>query len=153
MRREDLMTNTLLRSVVGTGLLLSGLTTAAVVAQDRDRDRDDSYYSRREAFFHDEHWRARLFQRVRDDLNEVQSSTFPVSRDELRIVRTKEELGQLQEKLADHRYDAGQLDEVIAGVQRVIDSNRLSNRDRDMLSDDVARMREYRDHHDNWDRP
>jgi hypothetical protein len=137
-----------LRSAIGAALLFSGLT--AVSAQDRDRD--DSYYSRRDAFFHEQHWQARLFQRVRDDLNEVQSTTFPASRDEFRIVRTKEELGELQEKLADHHYDAAQLDDVIGGVQRVIDSNKLSARDRDMLADDVNRMREYRDHHDDWDR-
>jgi len=140
------MRQSILRSAVGTALLFSGLM--AVSAQDRD----DSYYSRRDAFFHQEHWQARLFQRVRDDLSEVQSTTFPASRDEFRIVKTKEELGQLQDKLADHRYDAGQLDDVIAGVQRVIDSNKLSSRDRDMLSDDLNRMRQYRDHHDDWDR-
>ena len=140
------MRHIFLRSAVGAALLFSGLT--AISAQDRD----DNYYSRRNAFFHEEHWQARLFQRVRDDLNEIQATTFPASRDELRIVRTKEELGQLQEKLADHRYDAGQLDDVIAGVQRVIDSNKLSGRDREMLSDDVSRMREYREHHEDWDR-
>lgn len=37
-------------------------------------------------------------------------------------------------------------------VQGVIDSNKLSGRDRDMLADDVSRMRDYREHHENWDR-
>ena len=143
-----LMRQIFLHSAIGAALLVGGLP--AVSAQDRDRD--DSYYSRRDAFFHDEHWRARLFQRVHDDLDRVQSTTFPVSRDELRIVRTKQELGELQEKLADHRYDAAQLDDVIGGVQRVVESNKLSARDRDMLTDDVRRMREYRDHHEDWDR-
>jgi len=137
---------------VGAGLLLSGLSAGMAQDRDRDRDRDDSYYQRREAFFHEEHWRVRLFQRVRDDLNEVQSTTFPASSDELRIVRTKEELGELQENMASGRYDERALGDVIAGVQRVIDSNRLSGRDRDMLSDDVSRMRDYREHHENWDR-
>jgi hypothetical protein len=83
------MRNIYLRSMLGVGLLLCGLTAGVAQDRDRDRDRDDSYYQRREAFFHEEHWRARLFQRVRDDLNEVQSRTSPASRDELRIVRTK----------------------------------------------------------------
>ena len=141
-----------LRSIVGAALLTCGLTAGMAQDRDHDRDRDDSYYQRREAFFHEEHWRARLFQRVRDDLDEAQSKTFPVSRDELRIVRTKEELGELQEGLASGRYNERALDDVIAGVQRVIDSNKLSSRDRDMLADDVSRMREYREHHENWDR-
>ena len=144
------MKQAFVRFAVGTVMLFSGLT--ALPAQDRDRDRDDSYYSRRDAFFREEHWRARLFERVRDDLDRVQSTTFPVSRDELRIVRTKQELGELQERMANHEYDAEKLNDVIAGLQRVIDSNKLSQRDRDMLQDDAGRLREYREHHEDWER-
>jgi hypothetical protein len=28
--------------------------------------------------------------------------------------------------------------------------NRLSSRDRDMLNDDLNRMRDYREHHEDW---
>src|SRR5579871_2687880 len=122
---EAKMKHLFLASLVGAGLLLSGLTPVKAQDRDRDRDRDrdDSYYSQRDQFFHDEHWRGRLFDRVKDDLDRVQASTFPVSRDELRIVRTKQELSELQQKLAEHRYDEPELDDVIAGVQRVVDSN------------------------------
>jgi hypothetical protein len=146
------MRSILLRSLIGASLLLGGLSAGMAQDRDRDRDRDDSYYQRRDAFFHEEHWRARLFEHVRDDLNQIQSTTFPASRDELRIVRTKEELGTLQENMASHRYDERALDDVISGVQRVIDSNKLSGRDRDMLGDDLARLRDYRENHEHWER-
>jgi hypothetical protein len=118
----------------------------------QDRDRGDSWYQNRDSFYHEQHWRAHMFQRVREDLDRVQSTTFPGSRDEFRITRTKQELGELQEKMASGRYDQPQLDDVISGLQRVIDSNKLSPRDRDMLTDDLSHLRDYREHHENWDR-
>ena len=146
------MRHILLQIVAGVGLLVFG--TSIGMAQDRDRDRDrdrdSSWYQTRESFFHGEHWKAHLFQRVRDDLDQVQSTTFPGGRDDFRIARTKQELGELQSKLAEDRYDQSQLDDVIAGLQRIIESNKLSSRDRDMLADDVSRMRDYREHHEDW---
>ena len=144
------MKRALLCTIAGVGLLTCGMGIGS--AQDRDRDRDDGWYQHRDSFYREGHWRGRLFERVRDDLDHVQSTTFPVSTDEFRIVRTKQELGELQEKLAGGRYDQPELDQVIAAMQRVVNSNKLSPRDRDMLNDDLSRMREYREHHENWDR-
>jgi hypothetical protein len=139
------MRHILLKLAAGACLLVFGASMG--MAQDRDRD---SWYQSREAFFHEQHWKAHLFQRVREDLDRVQSTTFPGSGDEYRIARTKGELGELQAKLAENRFDEPQLDDVIAGLQRVIDSNKLSPRDRDMLADDQSRLRDYREHHENW---
>ena len=91
-----------------------------------------------------------MFDRVRDDLNRVQSDSFSGGGDQYRIARTKEELGELQGKLVENRYDQPELDNVIAGLQRVIDSNRLTSRDRDVLTNDITRLRDYRAHHENW---
>jgi len=145
----------MLKPFVGRAILCAALLTTGVitgVAQDRDRDRDDSWYQTREGFYHGEHWQGHLFQRVREDLDRVQSKTPPLSGDEYRLVRTKQELSELQDKLAAGRYDERELDDVIAATQRVVDSNRLSPRDRDILTDDLSRMRQYRDHHDTWER-
>jgi len=142
------MRHILLKLSAGACLLVFGAGMG--MGQDRDRDRDSSWYQSRDSFFHEQHWKAHLFQRVREDLDRVQSSTFPGGGDEYRIVRTKQELGDLQAKLAENRYDQPQLDDVIAGLQRVIDSNKLAPRDRDMLADDLSRMRDYREHHADW---
>ena len=61
-------------------------------------------------------------------------------------------MNQLQSKLASHVYDERDLDDVIAVMSRVVSDNRMAPRDRDILSDDLSRMREYREHHADWDR-
>jgi len=141
------MTNVFRKGLVLGSILAFGLTVGAVA---QDDDHDKGWYQSREGYYHGEHWRARFFERVRDDVDRVQSTTFPVSKDEYRLARTKEELGELQEKLAAGQYDQGELDEVINSLQKVVDSNKLSHRDRDMLSEDLDHMREYREHHEEW---
>jgi len=117
---------------------------------DRDRDdRDrDAYYRDRDAWFRGPDWRRRLFERVRQDLYQVQSVTFARGGDQYRISRTLQELDELQDKLARGRYDERELSEVIEAMQRVIQDNRLSRRDRDILADDLDRMRDFRARHD-----
>ncbi|HTR38988.1 MAG TPA: hypothetical protein VMH80_23945 [Bryobacteraceae bacterium] len=140
-----------LGTIAMAGLFALGLTMG--LAQDRDHGREDSdWYQHRSAFYQEQHWRGHLFERVREDLDRVKSTTFPVSGDEFRIVRTEHELDELQNKMASSQYDQRELDDVIHAMQRVVDSNKLSPRERDMLSDDLHRMRDYREHHSDWDR-
>ena len=109
----------------------------------------DDWYASREGRWHGEGWRMRLFSHVREDLDHVQSVTFG-GRDQYRLTRTKEELNELQGKLEHHEYDQGKLDEVIASLQRVASDNHMAPRDREMLNDDLSRLRDYREHHENW---
>ena len=142
------MKGILLSSVAGAGLLVFSFTATA---QDRPRE-DDSYHSERDARFHDEHWRGRLFDDVREDVQHVQAATWPSGGDSYRLDRTMTELNQLQGKLANHVYDERDLDDVIGTLSRVVSDNRMAPRDRDILNDDLSRMRDYRDHHADWDR-
>lgn len=107
------------------------------------------WYQQRQERFRGEHWRAHLFEHVREDLNHVQSTTFP-GRDEFRLERAKHQLGELQADLTSGRYEEPKLDEVIHTIQRVAADNRLSPRDRDILNDDLQRLRDYRAHHAGW---
>ena len=133
-----------------TGLLLLG--TSGAIAQDRDRDRGDRWYQERDSFYRGEQWKARMFQRIRVDLDQIQAKTFPGGRDDFRIARTKQDLNELQDKLAAGRYDQPELDAVVSGLRRVVDSNKLEARDRDILNDDLNRLQYYREHHENWGR-
>jgi len=142
------MKHLVLKSLVSSSLLLFAITGFAQDRdRDRDRDRDDRYHQgdRDEGF-----WRGRLFERVRADLDHIQSETPIFSRDEYRLVRVKEELSELQRKYAEHGYDAREMDDVIAAMQRVMSDNRLSDRDRDMLSDDLHHLREFQEHHEGY---
>jgi hypothetical protein len=49
-------------------------------------------------------------------------------------------------------YDERQLDLVIGSMSRVVSDNHMSPRDRDILNDDISRLKDYREHHADWDR-
>jgi len=140
------MKSILLSGVAGAGLLLFSFTASA---QDRPRD-SDSYHSDREAYFHDQQWRGHLFERVKEDVEHVREVTWPSGGDTYRLDKTLGELNELQGKLATHVYDERQLDDVIETLGRVASFNRMAPRDRDILNDDIARLREYREHHADW---
>jgi hypothetical protein len=127
--------------------MLFGLTASMQAQRPRD---DDSYHRDRDDYYRGDQWRARMFDRVRDDLNHVQTISFPGSGDEYRIARTKQELGELQNQFADHRYNEQALDDVIGALQRVVSDNRLSDRDRSILNDDLGRLRQFRERHSEW---
>jgi hypothetical protein len=42
------------------------------------------------------------------------------------------------------------LDDVLIALTNVLHYNRISQEDRDVLTDDLRRMREFRDHHDDY---
>lgn len=139
------MKHLLVRTLIGTGLLFG--TTIFAQDRDRDRDRDDRYHqgARDEGF-----WRGRLFERVRADLDHIQSNTPVFSGDEYRLIRVKEELGELQRKYEDHGYDSEKMEDVVNAMTRVVNDNHLPGRDRDMLRDDLNRLREFQEHHDGY---
>jgi hypothetical protein len=110
----------------------------------------DAYYRNRDAWFRGQNWRGQLFQRVRQDVEYVQSVTFPGGGDQFRLASTLEELDELQGKLAAGRYDEEELDDVIAALQRVVRDNRLSGRDRYLLTDDLDRLRDFRARHEEY---
>jgi hypothetical protein len=119
---------------------------------DRGGDRnDDGYAQERERFFRGEGWRRNLFQRVREDVEHVERSAIPFTGDRQRLNRTISELNELQGKLSQGRYDERQLDDVVNALRTVVDENKLMSRgDRDALSDDLNRLREFRARHDDY---
>ena len=117
----------------------------------RDDGRDDgAYYRDRDAYFRGGEWRQRFFQRIRQDIEHAQAGTFPFTGAQFRLSTILRELDDLQDKLAAGRYDERELDDVIGGMQRVVGENRLSQRDRDALTDDLNRLREFRERHESW---
>jgi uncharacterized protein YfkK (UPF0435 family) len=116
---------------------------------DRGRD-EDAYHRDRDDAFRGNDWRQYFFQRIREDVEHVRSVTFPFSSDQYRLARVVQQLDELQGKLAARRYDQRELDDVIDAMQRVVRDNRLSPRDRDALTDDLSRMREFRSRRGQW---
>jgi hypothetical protein len=141
--QEVLTMLNLVRNVTAAAVFL--IFAGAAAAQTPD------WYQQREDRYRAEHWKAHMFAEIRTDLDHVQATTFS-GRDEYRIERTKKDLDELQSDLAAGRYEEPKLDEVIGSLQRVVADNRMSPRDRDMLNDDLGRLRDYRAHHEQWER-
>jgi hypothetical protein len=108
-----------------------------------DRGQDDRFYRERDDFYHGD-WRSRLFARVRQDLDYVSGRTFHGD-DRYRLASVYRDLDDLQRDYASGRWDRRSLSGVIQALERVTDDNRLSPRDRDLLRDDVSRLRDLRD--------
>jgi hypothetical protein len=119
--------------------------------RNRDDDRDHTQFQQgRDRVFQGQDWHRNLFQRVREDVEHLQQTTFPFTGDQSRLSRTVFELNELQGKFSQGRYDEHELGDVMDSLASVLQNNRLSDRDRGMLADDLSRMREFREHHDEW---
>ena len=132
------------------------LVGMSALAQDRDRDRDDRY--RDDDQYHQgardqSYWQNQVFARVRADIDHIQSVAAIFSGEQFRLAKAKQELNELQNRATSGNFNDQDLDDVIGALQRVVADNRLGDRDREMLSDDVARLREVREHHDRYYRP
>ena len=134
-----------LMSLACAGLLFFSLGGSQASAQDEH----EKWYQERDTYYHGEGWHGRFFERVKMDLDHVQAVAFSGA-DEDRIVETKQAMDELQRKHAEGRYDQPELDQAIGSLRTVIADNRLSKRDRDMLTDDLNRMRDYRENHERW---
>ncbi|HLG98824.1 MAG TPA: hypothetical protein VKX49_21105 [Bryobacteraceae bacterium] len=117
---------------------------------DRGGDREEAYHREREGFYRGDEWRQRFFQHVREDVEHVRTVSFPFGGDQYRLARTLQELDELQDKMARRYYDERELNDVMDALGRVLRDNRLAPRDRDVLSDDLNRMRDFREHHADW---
>ncbi len=127
------MKHLLLKTIAGSGLMLFTLTANALPRQDNPRYQDQD---RRGDQDHD-----RMFDRIRDDLDRAQSETLPFTADHNRLMDAKVRVNQCQRMLNDGSYDRRTFDFAVSSMQRVLDLNRLSDREHDYLSGDIQAMR------------
>ena len=130
-----------MRQIMTAGLILAALAVS-VVAQD--------WYHERAERYRGEHWRAHVFMHVRTDLDHVWSANRASDKERRRIERTKEELTKMQADLDQGRWDNGILNDVIDSIRKSSNDDRLAPRDRDVLADDLVRLKDYQDHHNHW---
>jgi len=125
---------------VTAGLIVAAFALSAV-AQD--------WYHDREERFRGEQWRPHIFMHVRSDLEHVWEGRA-ADRERRRIERTEAELTKMQADLDQGRFDNGLLNDVIDSIRKSSDDQRLPPRDRQILADDLIRLKDYQDHHDHW---
>jgi len=125
-----------------TAMLILASVTSIAFAQDWYHDRDER--------FHGDQWRPHVFSYVRQDLDHIWSARNASEKENARLGRTKEELAKMQADLDQNRYDNGILNDVIDSMKKSADDERLSPRDRAVLSDDLAKLHDYQVNHNHW---
>jgi hypothetical protein len=121
-----------------SGIVIAALAFSAV-AQD--------WYHDREERFRGEEWRPHIFTYVRTDLEHIWSAGRASDKERVRLEKTKEELTKMQADLDHGRWDNGILNDVIDSIRKSSTDDRLAERDRAVLADDVVRLKEFQDHH------
>jgi hypothetical protein len=122
-------------------LTICAIITAFVLsaaAQDWYHQRDDRYRG--------DAWRSHLFTEVRADLEHVWSG-HAADKERERLTKTEEELTKMQADLDQGRWDNGILNDVIDSIRKSSDDQRLAARDKNVLADDVRRLKEFQDAH------
>lgn len=108
------------------------------------------WHHEREERFRGDQWRPHIFLHVRSDLDHIWSAGQASDKERRRLDRTKEELTKMQADLDQGRFDNGMLNDVIDSVRKSSNDERLAARDRAVLADDLNRLKDYQDHHNNW---
>jgi hypothetical protein len=122
-----------------TGALILAALAFGAAAQDWYHDRDER--------FRGEGWRPHVFTYVRTDLEHIWSAVRASDKERERLEKTKEELTKMQADLDEGRWDNGILNDVIDSIRKSSNDDRLAERDRALLADDVARLKEFQDQH------
>jgi hypothetical protein len=120
------------------GVIVAALAFSAT-AQDWYHDREERYRGQA--------WRPHIFIHVRTDLEHVWSAVRASDKERQRLETTKGELTKLQADLDQRRWDNGTLNDVIDSIRKSSSDDRLAQRDRAVLADDVGRLKEFQDQH------
>ncbi len=124
-----------IRLAVPALLLLALGASARSYAQDRD----DYRYER-----------GRRYERVGSLVDRVQydlgrANTYFSRSDQRRVAAARHELAEFQRAWAAGRFDRRDLNDAIGAVQTVVNRNALGYRDRNILLEDLNRLREVRE--------
>jgi len=120
------------------GVFVAALAYSAA-AQDWHHDREER--------FRGEEWRPHIFMHVKTDLDHIWSAVRASDRERRRLERTKEELTRMQADLDQGRWDNGILNDVIDSIRKSSNDDRLAERDRAVLANDLVRLKEFQDQH------
>jgi len=130
-----------MRRFLITGFVIAAMAVT-VLAQD--------WYQGRNQRYQGEEWRARIFDYVRTDLEHIWSVYQAKDRERVRLDKTKEELYKMQVDLDQGRFDNGILNDVIDSLRKSSNDDRLSTSDKEIMADDLVRLKDYQNNHDHW---
>jgi hypothetical protein len=105
------------------------------------------WYHDREQRFRGEEWRPHIFMHVKTDLEHIWSASRASDKERARLEKTREELTKMQADLDQGRWDNNILNDVIDSIRKSSNDERLAERDRAVLADDLVRLKEFQDQH------
>src|SRR5689334_15463874 len=128
------MRNLITRTLLGSTLLFGAITANA------------QYYPRYERGQYNQTYREHgwLLNRIQNDLNRAEASSLPFSGDRMRLNRIEAQVSRFQDQLNDGNYDRMQLNRIISTMERELDRNSLPAQSREVVSDDLSRLRDLR---------
>jgi hypothetical protein len=88
------------------------------------------------------------FSRVRSDLDRAENNLPAFTENRYRFDRVRGELSELQRQWDESAYQPRQVDNVIAALDRALNSSEISYSDHDRLASDLNRLREFSDNHE-----
>ena len=97
---------------------------------------------------YDPHSVSGLVDQVHSDLDRAYGGFRLSGDDRGRLNHAEKELREFAQKWDGHNFDKGLLDDAIGSIQHVLDNNKLPQRDRDAISDDVSELRRMREAYD-----
>jgi hypothetical protein len=115
--------------------IVSTLLTVSAFGQ-YDRPYGDRDYARQDRG---------LFDKARMDLDRASAYPYASRADRKRFDDARSKLFDFESRFDQGRYDKHELNEAIDRIDHVVNSNSLDPRDRGALSDDLRRMRDYRE--------
>lgn len=142
------MKDILISGFVGAALLVFPLGAASVASPQPTGP--NSFFADRAEPFHQGNWDTQLFQQVKRDVEQVRASRWPRGGDDFRLNNTIADLSDLQTRFQQHVYDDTVLQRSIDALSRVASYNRMPERDRKVLNEDISRLRLYRHNHADW---
>jgi hypothetical protein len=89
-----------------------------------------------------------LIDRVHEDLNHAYGAWKFSDADRDRLNKAEKQLREFAQKWNQAKFDKGELDDAVAGIQHVLDNNKLPVASRDALGDDVGQLRQMREAYD-----
>jgi hypothetical protein len=135
------MSKILIKSLVGSSLLLGGMTLRAQQYNPQQYPPQGDYQRQdRDRGFDRDHDRNMQLNRVRPDLDVAQSRAY--GGDRWRIARAKSSINEFQSDMNAGHYDRRALDVAIDTMQRLVDGNGLPYRSQQNLSNDLTRLRD-----------
>jgi hypothetical protein len=86
-----------------------------------------------------------MFDKARMDLDRASAYPYASRSDRKRFDEARGKLFDFESRFDQGRYDKHELSGAIDSIQHVVESNSLDPRDRGAISDDLRRMRDYRE--------